>query len=218
MKLIVFPGGSDSNHEEYNQVYSLIKQHAPKFGYNECIIPTYPGHDSHHQKREITLSSSVKITRQHIDKLEQQKELYRVVCRSFGCFPFVEVIKEVQTNFLAKAILWGVPPYYLYFKVSVEDFDENFQKSRDRGVNPSKTLFQEVYPIELSIQKLQNIEFELVVCSGSLDKFFPEHFRQTLIEMIKKNNSSKIYIHEAIEGLDHAVKKYNEDYLNLLLN
>lgn len=66
MKLIVFPGGSDSNHTEYNQVYTLITKEAKKLGYTEIYIPTYLGHKSHPQEGVLTLKGAVETVRKTI--------------------------------------------------------------------------------------------------------------------------------------------------------
>lgn len=134
-----------------------------------------------------------------------------MICRSFGCFPFVEDIKDEKTNYLEKAILWDVPPYYVYYKETVTDFDKNYEYALKVGSNPARQLFSEIYPFELSISELDNT-FPLTVTSGTDDEYFPEHFRKPLLSLKKNTN---IHLPEKIDGLSHSVKEYNSDYTNL---
>lgn len=214
MKLIIFPGGSDPNHKSYKDVYGLIRHEAKKRNFSNVLIPTYPGHKSHNEDGEITVSGAVIIIRSTIEKAESEKEDYIVVARSFGCFPLLDVLKKMKTNYLKKAILWGASSFYEYYKQAVIDFDENYKYALAVGTKVSKDIFKEIYPIELSINELNHINYPLMITSGSEDTYHSIQFHNFL-KSIK--SSPNVSFPNLISGVDHSVHQYDEDYINLLL-
>lgn len=214
MKFVIFPGGSDPYHLKYKSVYDLIKDEAKNRGFGKVILPSYPGHQSYAPQGELTLKGACQVVEKTIETLENEKIGYYVLCRSFGCFPFLEVIKQKKTKFLKKAVLWGAPPYHLYYQVAYVDFEKNYLKAVERGTTPSKNLFFEVYPIELSLQELE-IEFKLYVTSGDQDPFHPKPFNMYLD---KSNKNSMVEFPEMVKGEAHEVRMPNKDYLDILFN
>jgi hypothetical protein len=213
MKLIVIPGAADPK-TSYKEVYDLLEEEATRRSFTKFIVKNYPGHYSYDDNSYLSVAETVNIIRSAILELEEKKESYIVLCRSFGCLPFVEFLKSYPENivFLKKVVLWGVSPYYLWYKNFFKEFDPKVFK--DRNVRVKRELFDEIYPVELSIDEIsKNLNFKIYITSGDQDHHHPVHF-QTLLKTMNQNPT--IVLSDMIEGEGHAITKKNESYFNLI--
>jgi len=58
LKFVIFPGGSDPYNPKYKSVYDLIKDEAKNRGFDEVLLPSYPGHQSYAPQGELTLKGA----------------------------------------------------------------------------------------------------------------------------------------------------------------
>jgi hypothetical protein len=214
MKLVVFPGAADP-FSAYRDVYDLLKEQAEMRGI-EFVLENYPGHDSFDDRSYLSVKETVKTINASIIKLEEDKEPYIVLCRSFGCHCFIEILRsnELNPTFLTKLILWGLHPYYILYRELVKDFSELERRAKEKGVRIGRELFNEVYPPELAISEIsKELPFNIYITSGDKDELYPEHFRRLLRDI---NENPRILFPERICGLGHSVAEYNEEYIDLI--
>lgn len=212
MKLIIFPGAADP-HTTYKDAYDLLRKEAKRRKLTEFILQNYPGHYSYDDNSYLSMSASVNLIRSSIRKLELKKEQYIVVCRSFGCLPFIEFLK-LHTNkmiHVKKVILWGCSPYHLWYSF-FKDFDPNV--FRDKNVRVKPGLFKSIYPVELSINEISNTaSFNTFITSGDQDHYHPVYF-QELLKAINKN--PKVVLPDLVKGEGHTITRYNKKYFDLI--
>lgn len=215
MKIIVFSGGADP-YTTYKDVYKLLENEANKRGFTEFILKNYPGHFSYDDCSVLSVAGTVKIIHSSILELEKKKEPYLVLCRSYGCHPFVEYLKNKHLNlsYLKKVVLWAPCPYYLWYSYLIKNFEETKNMLEGKDVRITKEWFGEIYPIELSVNEISaDFPFNIYITSGTLDNDYSEHFHN-LLKGINKN--PKISFPERIEGLKHSVTEYNKEYIDLI--
>jgi len=215
MKLIVFPGTADPK-TAYKEVYDLLKQEAKRRNFTEFILKNYPGHYSYDESSYLSVAEIVKIIHSSILELEEKKESYIVLCRSFGCVPFIEFLKSSpQTpTFLKKVVLWGVFPFYLWYSYFSMDFTKLTDEFIKNGYRVKPELFNEIYPVELSINEIsKDLPFDIYITSGERDDDYPEHFRKFLTAI---NQNPQVCFPERIRGEGHTITKSNKDYFDLI--
>lgn len=214
MKLIIIPGASDPFDFNNKCAYSLLRDEAMKRKFDECIILNYHGHYSFDNNSSLNIESTYKLIKIVVNKCEEHKKPYIVYCRCFGCLPFIELLKsnEFKPVFLKKVILWGAQPYVDLFEILKASFDERSFRSKKVRINGE--LFQEIFPFELSIEKIdKDINYQLVITSGELDNYYSEYFHKSLKA---KNKNKNIDFHNRIKGVGHSVTKPNDEYFKLI--
>lgn len=217
MKLLIFPGAGDPDYENYRFVYDLLKGEALKLDFSEVIVVKYPGHNSYKIKSELKISSTIKVMIKHIQSFEKSNEEFIIICRSYGCSPFMDVIKILNGKipFLKKAILWGATSFHLWHKLSFVDIEKSIKKGKKKGVNIAKDFFKELYSIENSINEVDNINFPVYFCSGDKDSYYPIQFHNYLKSICKNPN---IHFPALIKDEGHEITNPNPEYLKLIFN
>ena len=75
-------------------------------------------------------------------------------------------------------------------------------------------FFYEIYPFEFSLSELKkNFLFKIYITSGEYDEYYPEFFRNTLLNI---NKNPSVVFPKRVKGVDHAVTNPNDDYFNLI--
>ncbi len=217
MKLIIFPGAGDPQNKEYRMIYNIILDEALKRKFSEIIVVKYPGHFSFDKNSELTVSSTVEIMLNQIHSIEKTKEDYIIMCRSYACSAFMDTLKLLnsKTKFLKKVILWGASSYHTWHLLGVVFNETSIKKGKNKGVNIAKDLFKDLYPIENSINEIENIKFPIYFCSGDKDPFYPVGFHNYLSLLSKNPN---IHFPNLIKNEGHEIKTPNQEYFDLIFN
>jgi hypothetical protein len=214
MKLVIIPGAGDP-FKTYTDVYDLIKTEAIKRGFSDVIIINFYGHYSFDGESVLNIKKTISLLVNKLQIIEEQKESYIILCKSYGCMPFIEILKTINIDFkfLKKVIFWAPSPYYIWYDYLKSSF--NIKDYNDRCVRVDHNLFDEIYPFELSINQIpETTNFDIVITSGDLDNDYPESFHNTLKEI---NNNPRIYFPARIPNLGHSVKNPNEEYFKTIL-
>lgn len=219
MKLLIIPGGSDPYLLKYKQVskdelapaYKLVRKEALNRGYSEVILPNYPGHYSS-GGGELTVDSSFEAISTHLEETELLAEPYVVFCRSYGCQVFLYALKRMALKNIKKATLWGPILYHIYFQDLVENFAKTVSKAPENCQSFSENLFNSIYPIELSINEIDN-NFPIQITSGSKDPDYQKEFHLFLHSI---NQNPNIQFSPLIQDVGHTVTEPNEKYFNLI--
>jgi len=217
MKLIIVPGAADPEFA-YKDVYDLLSNEASARGFSKVKVLNYKGHYSYDVDSYVDIYGNKSLFIDIFNKIEKEKEEYIVLCRSFGCMIFIELLKDsnLSFDFLKKVIFWGPSPYYLWYEYLFRQFNEDIFK--EKKVRVSQSLFNELIPFELSIQDINDkIQSKIYITSGQEDSDYPKSFHKTLKE-IKDNNKLKIKLPKRIKGLKHAVTEPNNEYFDLIFN
>lgn len=217
MKLIIFPGAGDPEDECYRMVYDVIKNEALKRNFSEVIIAKYPRHHSCSTNSKLTISSTVEVMLNQVNSIEKTNEEYIIICRSYGCSAFMSSLKLLngKTNFLRKVIMWGATSYHTWHILGLRDIEKSIKRGKDKGVNIAKDFFKELYPIENSINEIDNIIFPIYFCSGDKDSFYTIEFHNYLRSICKNPN---IHFPHLIENEEHEIRNPKQEYFDLIFD
>jgi len=216
MNLLILPGGGDPNHSSSMKSISLLKTEAAKRLFNNVIISTYLGHFSHPQKGKLEIRTTKSEMLFQLKKMDELNDKFIVFVRSYGCNPLLELLVKNQRDFrnLKKVIIWGASNYWHEIpdeKIS----DVIYYVKEEKGGLMSSSIFSEIIPIENTLPQINNINYPIIFCTGTLDKHSPLSF---YTHLKKLSNSSNVYFAKLIENEGHTIEYYNKEYLDLILN
>lgn len=111
MKLIVITGGADPI-LCYKKVYELLKQKAEERKFSDCLILNFHGHYSFDETSYLNIEKTSEYLSNYFETIEKEEEEYIVLCRSYGCMPFIEILKNEKFPLqkMRKVIFLGTIP------------------------------------------------------------------------------------------------------------
>jgi hypothetical protein len=212
--LLIITGTGDANHPNYKMVYDIIKDNALKRSFDDVIIPTLFGQESHSSVEPLRLDKNSKLILAEIERLESTGKHYDVICRSYGCSVFFEMERRYKPvlEFLNRVIMWGPSPFYVYYKFGFKQIESYSEKGKLKGTILDEDLFKTMYPFELHVKEFEN-NFDLTIATGTLDHYCSEAF----LNYLANDNKDKEITFLTLEELPHAVKVEDSAYLELLL-
>jgi pimeloyl-ACP methyl ester carboxylesterase len=220
VKLLIFPGGGNPSHQKYKGAYDLLKGSAPQYGYDEVDISVrWPGH---HKKDErpiesLTFGGAVNVATAYLEQHEQQEEYFDVLARSFGTLVATKCVIDNQPTKLRKIILWGVPPYWLSWKVWKQDLDENKRRALSKGLHIEDSFFSTLIPFEAMLPQLS---YPTIIAGGRKDKRSPPSFLKYLKSLVSEHQD--VSFPPVVDGASHVVDNdspsgVKEEYMETLL-
>ncbi|MFB6198400.1 MAG: alpha/beta fold hydrolase, partial [Halobacteriaceae archaeon] len=202
MKLLVFPGGGNPSHQKYQSAYRLFKNEAPRYGYDEIDVSLrWPGHftaDVNHGE-ELTFDAGVSTALDYLREHEQQDERFDIVARSFGTLVSAQCAVDIRFEKLRKLILWGAPPFWLFWEMWVRDLDRSRKEGLAKGIQIGESFFSTLVPFEELIQELS---YPVLVAGGSEDDFSPPAFRKYLKSLVSEKQN---VVFDNVDGASHVV-------------
>lgn len=204
--LVVLPGLSSPAHPKYLGVYSLLRESAPRYGYETVRVITYPGQMLARGNTVGRLSpeAATRAALRVLHGLEKKQVAYRLMGMSFGCsvaLASVKIIQEQLTH-LEKIVLWGPIPYWLSWRSFVADAE--IDKRLGLGtvfIKNSKTFHHQTRPIEVLLPEITR---PVHVCVGTKDNWVHAEYIQYLSAISKDNKNIILSI---VEGCSHNVEK-----------
>jgi len=203
MKLLIFPGTGNPQHPKYAEVYSLIDCLARRNGFASVDLSIHwPGHFSPTQPdaRVLTLPSSVEVAVRIIKDHEGSGKPYVILARSYGTFVAMRAVQEVQVKQLAKIILWGVIPFWVYWDECVRRLDEIKSKCSEVWCNIDESCYRTLEPIEWLVA---SASVRTTVAVGTHDEYCSPGFFNYLKETACKNNL--VHFPAPVIGARHSV-------------
>lgn len=211
--LFVLPGGGDPNFELYKKVYYIISHFSPRNEYENVEILSYPGHLSFSESNnDLEVQSSVESVINYFLDKENKKESYDVICRSYGCSVFMNILLDCNLQYVDKITFWGPSPYLNYYKVIMKDEEVGTEIGLEKGVRLSSKTFNSIAPIEIQLMKYKGTQ-TIRIGTGELDKHCKPIFLDFLNEYLDKD---KRFVYQVIPGVGHEVDYPNEEYLKYL--
>ena len=188
-KLVVFPGGGSPDNSLYSEVYNLISIEAPKYGYTEVDKSLkWPGHisDNGESSGVLTFDGAVKLAKSKLVEMENRKDRYTLLGRSFGTYVACYCAITLDLKGLEKIILWGPPPYWILW----EKFQKNLARDTDKyirkGLQIDETFLKSVIPIETL---LPYVKCPTILAMGTEDKYCDADFQEYLRKLSAGNKN-----------------------------
>ncbi len=214
MELLILPGLGDPEANKYKAVYNLIITEAKNHNFNHIEIIKWPGQNSSKQKDiKVTLPRCVEEFYVFLKALENKKQLYSIIARSFGCIVFLSTLKVIKLKYLKKAVLWGPTSYVNHYKLFKQDYENTIKKSIGNNVNIDISFFDTIVPVEVALENFKN-EFELKIACGEKDDLSDPVF----LEYLKNMNPEKKIKIKTVPNVGHEVSEYNQEYISALFN
>lgn len=203
--LVILPGGGNPDTSPlYSKVYSVICREARKYGYRDvdCRI-RWSGHfatDNYETSHSLGMQSAVDVALKNI--LSTGNDSYTLLARSFGC---IVALKLAQSALLekkapAKIILWGPPPYWLFWQLFVRDITSNQLHAKKKGLKIDETFHYTIEPIESMIQ---DVSVSTVIVTGTEDPYCTPAHLEYLRAIASKN--SYVIFKMPVDGASHEV-------------
>lgn len=206
MKSIIFPGGGSPDNHNYSRVYSLLESQARDFGYDAVDSSfRWPGHANRYGEVEgvITLDGAANVAKQEIAEYEKGGDEYVILGRSFGADVAVKCSVDMpHLNKLQKIVLWGPAPFWLYWKMYVDEFEKNVEKMRSIGCSVDQKFFETFVPIETV---LESVAYKTVVATGELDESSSPAFLDYLHSLIPHHRRHLFDFEKPVKGAPHSV-------------
>ena len=170
MKLLIFPGGGNPAHESQAKVYDLLSERAKDFGYSSVDTSVrWPGHfcPTSPAGSDLTFQGAVNMAIAKLAEIEQQDEAYDILARSFGTYVALKAVTKINVQKLRRVVLWGPPPFWLFWELFVRDLPTSKADSESKGFLIDESPFPSLEPFEsLLLQETQN---KVIVATGTED-------------------------------------------------
>ena len=202
MKLVVFPGGGSPTFAPYREVYELIADAAPSYGYSKIDLslrwPAHRGEDGEFQA-SLTLDNAMAVVSTKIEEIDQEAEPFDILARSFGTFLAAKCSIDLAPKHLRRIILWGPLPFWRMWIKFVRDITENAAVAFSKGLLVDAGYFPSLVPFEALLGDLRH---PAVIATGSNDEYSSSAFLSYLSSL----TDDKDNIHyRVVGGAPHEV-------------
>lgn len=219
-QLLILPGAGDSHHPSYTDAYDLLLTEARKRKYDDVQIQAWVGQASHEEQGYLNFADAVNDLTNTLNRYEQEKKEYDVICRSYGCSVFMESIKLLNLTGLQRAVLWGPSGLYNYYRLFVLHEKQTTASALKKGVKMDRRVFNTVYPFELHIKEFNEkysdsaSPFRLKIATGEFD----EQCSPSFVNFLENGFGKSKITYQTVPGVTHVVREYNKEYLNALFD
>lgn len=203
MNPVLFPGLGNPDSCLYADVFAVIEREALGRGFNKVFRHVrWPGHateSDYAASPPVNLPGAVAAARKAISVLP--REPFVILGRSFGCQVALALAASGST--LAgpvRMILWGPPPYWLYWENFVRRIDSMRTSARGKGANIDESLHATLVPFE-SLLIATNLPVS--VTTGTGDIFCTPSYLEYLRSISLSNE--KVCVKSPVHVVPHEV-------------
>lgn len=199
--LVIFPGLSSPNCDQYVPVYELLTDGArQRLPHASVELLTWPGQldSTRGMEGEFSIPTAVEYARAYLKKRSDCE--YLLLARSSGCNVAASLLlgAESPAN-VGRVAFWGPPPYWLYYEMFVVNREQNLKKAEKTGVRISDDLVLSTPPFEALLQKIPQ---EVLLATGTLDEHCPPSYLNYLRKTLPE--SEKLFF-AVVDHCPHAV-------------
>lgn len=213
--LLIFPGGASPC--ATSDAYNLLEREALKHGFTDVSTLLFPGQADRngHISGDLTLDSSLEYAKTVVEDFESKSIEYSIIGRSYGTIVSAKLVHDMNLKHLNKFILWGIPPYWMNWKLCYDEYDSYSNQLEQKGCRFTKQFFNSTVPVEPLLAALSSFEKpdKIIIANGSLDEVSPPAFNEYLRSIV--GFSSKIEF-RIINGVAHSVTEANRNWQNYI--
>lgn len=178
MKILIVPGLSSPNCAKYRPVYKLLEESAcarfPGATVKTLVLPGQSNEKGEVSGEFLLPEASATV----LDELSRCGcEGTVIIARSSGCNAVAHLLATHPECALPGVVLWGPPPFWLYYDMFVRDARVQVAEAAQNGVRITSRIAETATPFE-SI--LRCVTARTLICTGTMDELCPPQYAEYL--------------------------------------